>query len=374
METSRRPTPPAIIGLFAVLLGSAATGSVSAQGWGPTRVGVTAAREAPVQALVHLTGSIEARTSAVVASSVAGVVAELRGREGDHIKRGVTLARLFHDTADRDLLAAQAQLAEAQARLELAQRALDRSLELRDSGVISQERFDDAGTEVGAWQGRADQAKALISRLENEIERSVVRAPFTGVVVRELCELGEWVAVGGAVVEMVDLGHLEVAVSVPERHFASVREGLVARVGIDSLPELDVEGVIAAIIPLADSQTRTFPIKIHIDNPDNLIGVGMSATIAFPGSEARQATVVPKDAVVSQGPRRLVYRVEEGPPGEDEAPTKVANPVPVVLGAGVGEWIEVQGVAPGDSIVTRGNERLQPGAPVLTEVTEYREP
>lgn len=374
METSRQQGRSRIAVLFALIHCGVVGGGLVAQDWGPTRVGVTEAREASVQALVHLTGSIEARTYAVVASSVAGVVAELRGREGDLVKRGVTLARLRHDTADRDLLAAQAQLAEAQARLELAQRALDRSLDLRDSGVISQERFDDAGTEVGAWQGRADQAKALISRLENDIERSVVRAPFTGVVVREHCELGEWVAVGGAVVEMVDPSRLVVVVSVPERHFASAREGLVARVGIDSLPELDVEGVIAAVIPLADSQTRTFPVKIEIDNPDNTIGVGMSATVAFPGSEARQATVVPKDAVVSQGPLRLVYRIEDGPAGEDGAPSKIANGVPVVLGAGVGEWIEVKGVAPGDSIVTRGNERLAPGSPVLVETTEYAEP
>jgi len=327
-----------------------------------------------VQTVIHLAGSVEARTRAVVASAVEGLVAELRAREGDLVQRGATLVRLHHETLQHDLEAAQGQWAEAGARLELARRGLDRSRGRRDSGVISQQQFDDAETEVGAWQGRADQAKALIRRLEILIELSVVRAPFTGVVVREHCELGEWVAVGGPVVEMVDPRHLQVVVNVPERHFAGARKGAIARVSFGSLPELDVEGTITAVIPLADPQTRTFPVKIEIENPDGRIGVGMSATVAFPGSEARQATVVPKDAVVSQGRQRLVYRVDPGPAGDDGQPTSKATMVPVTLGSGLGEWIEIAGLDPGDIIVTRGNERLAPGATLITEPIEYGEP
>ncbi|MDH3403518.1 MAG: efflux RND transporter periplasmic adaptor subunit, partial [Acidobacteriota bacterium] len=332
------------------------------------------AREAPIQAVVYLSGSVEARTNALVASEVSGLVAELRAREGTFVNRGDILVRLRNETRERDREAAEAQLAEAQARLELAQRALVRSSDLRDSGVISQQTLDDAETEVGAWQGRADQAKALIARLTTQIEDSVVRAPFAGVVVREHCALGEWVDTGGPVVEMVDPRHLEVVVNVPERHFAAARMGAAARVLFESLPDLDVEGQITAIIPLADPQSRSFPVKIRIDNPDGRIGVGMSASVAFPGGEERQATVVPKDAIVSQGAQRLVYRVEDGPPGEDGTTSPVAAVVPVTLGAGSGEWIEVDAVAPGDLVVTRGNERLAPGAQLITETVEYAQP
>jgi hypothetical protein len=100
----------------------------------------------------------------------------------------------------------------------------------------------------------------------------------------------------------------------------------------------------------------------------------MSASVAFPGTESRRAVVVPKDAVISQDAQRLVYRVDSGPPGEDGTPTTVAAVVPVTLGAGVGEWIEVTGIKEGDSIVTRGNERLAPGATLITEPVEYPEP
>jgi RND family efflux transporter MFP subunit len=360
--------------LVSSILGLAAIAGSAAAQWGPSRVGVTEARRAPVQAAVYLPGSVESRTSAVVASEVSGVVAQLGAREGTFVERGATLVRLRNEVVRRDRDAAEAQLAESQARLELAERALQRSQDLRDSGVISQQTFDDAETEVGAWQGRADQAKALIARLSTQIENSVVRAPFSGVVVREHCELGEWVDAGGPVVEMVDPRRLEVIVNVPEQSFAGVRKGASARVVFESLPGLDVEGRITAIIPRADPQSRTFPAKIEIDNPDGKIGVGMSATVIFPSGEPREATVVPKDAIVSQGPQRVVYRVEDGPPDEEGQTSPVAALVPVTVGAGSGEWIEVQGVEPGDSIVTRGNERLAPGSPVIPEPVEYAAP
>ncbi len=352
---------------------AAFAGGAAAQ-WGPTRVGVTEARSAPVQAAVYLPGSVESRTSAVVASEVSGVVAQLGAREGTFVQRGATLVRLRSEVVLRDRDAAEAQLAEAQARLELAERALQRSMELRDSGVISAQTFDDAETEVGAWQGRADQAKALIARLTTQIDNSVVRAPFAGVVVREHCELGEWVDAGGPVVEMVDPRRLEVVVNVPEQSFSGARIGSSASVLIESLPGLDVEGKITAIIPRADPQSRTFPVKIEIDNPDGKIGAGMSATVIFPSGEPREATVVPKDAVVSQGPQRVVYRVEDGPPDEEGKTSPVAALVPVTMGAGVGEWVEVSGVEPGDSVITRGNERLMPGGPVIPEPVEYAAP
>ena len=349
-------------------------GSGTAQGWGPAKVGVTAARSAPVQEVVRLAGSVETRTRALVAATVPGLVVEQLAREGDFVRRGTTLVRLLRETLERELEAAQAQLAEARARLDLAQRARTRSRELQASGVISQQQFDGAESEADAWQGRVDQATAEIARLEVVVERSRVRAPFSGIVVREHCQLGEWVATGGPVAEMIDLRNLEVVVNVPQRHFSALREGMQAMVSFDSLPELDVEGTVTAIIPVADAETRAFPVKISIDNNNQRIAIGMSAAVTLPSGQPRQATVVPKDALVSDGQQRLVYRVDPGPPGEDGARSWVATAVPVAVGAGIGEWVEVSMITAGDQVITRGNERLLPGAAITTEPTEYDDP
>ncbi len=347
---------------------------LASQGWGPAQVGITPAAETELQAVVQLAGTVEAETQARIASEEAGVVAELRAREGSFVKQGATLARLKRETLERDLEAARAQLAEAQARLDIAQRSRERSRELHQSGVVSRQQFDDAESEAGAWQGRVDQAKALIGRLEIQIRRSVIRAPFSGVVVAELCEVGEWVAAGGEVLEMFAPDSLRVVVSVPERFFAGAALGEAARIRLESMPERDFDGEIVSIIPKADPQARTFPVKVSILEPGPTIGLGMTATVAFPTGSVRRATIVPKDAVISQGSQRLVYRVDAGPPDEEGNPTEIATPVPVELGAGVKEWIEVRGIRPDDRVVTRGNERLAPGTPLLTEPVEYEVP
>ncbi len=345
-----------------------------AQDWGPARVGVTAAVEAEVQATIRLPGTVEAATHAIVASEEAGVVAEIRVREGSQVRRGATLARLRRETLERDLEAARGQLTEAEARLELAVRSRRRSGELHAAGVISRQQLDDAESEASAWQGRVDQATALIGRLETQLRRSDVRAPFSGFVVRELCDVGEWVAAGGPVVEMFDPASLGVVVQMPERHFGGLRNGTRASIRLDALPERDFGGAVVAIIPRADAQARTFPVKIGFADRDDAVGLGMTATVAMPTGDPRPATVVPKDAIVSQGAQRLVYRVDQGPPGSEGGPTEIATAVPVVVGAGVGEWIEVQGIEPGSRIVTRGNERLAPGSQLITEPVEYALP
>jgi RND family efflux transporter MFP subunit len=193
-----------------------------------------------------------------------------------------------------------------------------------------------------------------------------VRAPFAGVVVREHTAEGEWLAVGDPVAEMVDLGDLEVTVQVPESGFSGLAAGGAARVVIASLGGYEVVGSIRAVVPRANDQARTFPVKISLDNAERRIGAGMLAQVYLPVGEPRPAVVVPKDAVAAQGRDSVVYVIGEG---------EVVRPVVVRPGAAVGDWIAVEGgVKAGDRVVTRGNERLFPGQKVVPEAMEYEVP
>jgi len=195
-----------------------------------------------------------------------------------------------------------------------------------------------------------------------------VRAPFAGVVVAQRCELGEWVEVGGPVVEIVDLSRLEVVVRVPERHFASAVEGASAVVRVDALPGLELAGKIVAVIPRADLGSRAFPVKVAVDNSDGKLAVGMSATVELAAGQLRTAVLVPKDALLGEGLKRQVFRLEETAEGA------LAQIVEVALGSGSGAWIEVVGLEAGDRVVTRGNERLMDGMAVAAQVVEYPAP
>jgi RND family efflux transporter MFP subunit len=356
-----------VVALIVLWIGSAATATLLAQsGRPPAPVRYTTARLHQVRGEVTLPGTVTARTSSVVASEVAGMVTHLLVREGESVRRGQSIARLRQQTLELRLAQLEAELKEAQARLDLADRSLGRSRELHDSGVVSQQQLDDAVSESEAWQGRVDSAQAQIDRLEDDLERSRIPAPFAGVVVAEHVDVGEWLDVGGAVVEMVSLDDLEVVTALPERYFERLTKGTAVRLTFEALPGFVVEGEVSAIIPQADRQSRTFPVKVRVANPEGRIAVGMLARLAFAAGSEHDAIIVPKDAIVARMGSSLVFVIDS----DNTIATKT-----VTTGAGVGGWIVVEeGLAEGERVVVRGNERLRPGQTVQAEEEEYELP
>ena len=341
-------------------------GAVAQPQGGPVPVRYTEARQGQVRSTLELTGTVEARRSSLVASEVEGKVVSFEARQGDRVERGAPLARLRRENLRLRLEAAEASLQEAKARLSLAETNLQRTRELHREEVVSRQLLDDAVSEQEAAKARVEQLRAEVARLRDDLERSIIRAPFTGVVVEEHTEEGEWISAGGPVLELVDTGELEVTVELPERQFGELAEGRPVTVRLRALGDVTVEGEIRAVVPRADPQARTFPVKVRIPNQEGRIGVGMLARVRIPVGEPTTGVLVPKDALVEQGTDWVVYEIE----ADD-----TVRPVPVRRGGAQGIWIAVEGpVEPGDRIVTRGNERLRSGAQVRAEPQEYPEP
>jgi len=337
-----------------------------AQGPPPAPVGYTAAKEHNLRQSLTFPGSVEAQTASVIASSVEGLVTEFPAKEGMRIRKGQVLAQLRTGPRELQLAARRASLQEAEARWKLAESNLARSRELFAAGVISQQQLDDNQSEFAAWQGRADSLRAEIAAIQDDIERATIRSPLAGVVVRERTEVGQWIEAGGPVVELLALDIVEIRVEVPERYFASVKAGSIATVTVDSLPGFEAQGRVVAVIPQADAQARSFPVKVQVRNAARKLAAGMLARVSFPAGETHKATVVPKDAIVSRGAARFLFKVN-GSGTVDE--------VPVETGAGAGAWVEVRGnVRSGDKVITRGNERIQPGQSVQAAPVEYQGP
>ena len=343
-----------------------AAGLLAGAGWGrplvaqagmpempPMPVYFTPAISAEVRSSVELTGTVKSRRASLVASEVDGVVVELAARQGDHVERGAPLVRL-RSTNPRLRLEA--------ARLELAKTARDRAHRLFEERVISQEQLDERLSEFEASEGRVERLEAEVALLEDELGRTTVRAPFSGVVVAERVAVGEWLAAGGPVVELVDTGSLEIELEVPESLFARLSPGSRVRVRLDALGELEVEGEIRAVVPSANPQARTFPVLVRIDNAGGRIGVGMLARASLPVGKSRQGVMVPKDALVAQGGNYVLYVLGEG---------DAVRPVSVATGSAEGDWIAVTGIEPAARVVTVGNERLRPGQAVAPQIKEY---
>lgn len=332
----------------------------------PAPVRYTEAREHVIRGQVRLPGTVESETISTVAGQVSGLVVEFPVRVGDRVKKGQVLAKLRTETFKIRRRAAEAELMEAEARRKLAERNLDRAQELFDSKVFSQQELDDALYEFNAWQGRIDKLKSDIAAIEDDIGRSVIVAPFDGVVLSKETEIGEWMTDGSPVVELMSTEELQVSVDVPEQYYSKFRAGSKVAMTFEALGGKSMIGIVRTVVPNADREARTFPVKLSFDNTGGKIAAGMLAEITFSGGEPYRATIVPKDAIVNQGGRRFVYMIDE---------KNAANPVPVETGAGVADWTEVRGsVRPGQRVITRGNERLQPGQTVQGEPIEYKLP
>ena len=332
----------------------------------PAPAGFTEARQHSIRGQVRLPGTVESETISTVAGQVPGLVVEFPIRVGDRVEKGQVLAKLRTETFEIRRRAAQAELKEAEARRKLAERNLNRAQELFDSKVFSQKELDDSLYEFNAWQGRIDKLQSDIAAIDDDIERCVIVAPFDGVVLSKGTEIGEWMKDGNPVVDLMSVDELQVSVNVPEQYYSQFRPGSRVSMTFEALGGKAVLGTVRTVVPNADPQARTFPVKLSFENSGGKIAAGMLAEITFSGGDAYGATIVPKDAIVNQGGRRFVYVIDEN---------NAANSVPVETGAGVADWIEVRGpVRPGQRVVTRGNERLRPGQTVQGSPVEYKLP
>ncbi len=323
----------------------------------------TEVRSHLIKPSVQLPGTVESRLVSTVAGEISGLVESFLAREGQVVKQGQVLAQLRRTSLELRLRAAVAQLKEDEARQKLAERTLERARELSEGGIYSQQQLDEALFEFNAWQGRIERLRAEIEQFKHDIEQTTIRAPYDGVVVRENTQIGEWLEAGGTVVELLSLEQLEVSLDLPERYFDALRMKAPVRISFESLPGVEFDGQVQSIIPRADPQARTFPIKLSLSNPQGRIAVGMLARVILPIGDPYISTLVPKDAVITQGTQQFVYLLSE-----DDSVRRTA----VRTGVGVGQWVQVEGpLQGGEKVVIRGNERLQDGQKVRAEQLEY---
>ncbi|MFQ5525692.1 MAG: efflux RND transporter periplasmic adaptor subunit [Thermoanaerobaculia bacterium] len=332
----------------------------------PAPVEVTTAIEGEVRRTVELSGSVEARHTSLVAAEVGGLVVERYVREGDRVEKGQPLVRLRQVDVNLRLRAKQGEIGEARSRLDLARSAHERAQGLYKEELISVEQLDNAVSELEAWQGRVAQLDAELDRLKAELYVTVVRAPFAGVIAAEHVAEGEWIAAGGPAVELVDTENLELALDVPESLISGLVKEEPVVVGFRALDGFEVEGAVRSVVPRADPQARTFPVKVRLPNANGRIGIGMLGHARLAAGAPESAVLVPKDALVPQGSARTVFRVNA-----DER----VEAVTVETGASAGLWIAVAGgIAAGDTVVVRGNERLMPGQAVASTPLEIPPP
>jgi len=331
----------------------------------------------PAGSGVVANGYVVARTQASVSAKLPGRLAYLGVSEGSRVTEGQVIARLDNadyaaavTQAEANAATARASLIEAQADRDQLQREARRARDVRAQNpqLISQQDMDaadshaaQADARANAARSRVDAADAGLRLAQANYENTLIRAPFTGTVLRKDAEVGEVVApsVGGgltrgAVVTMADLATLEVEVDVNEAYIARVRSGQGARITLDAYPDTSFRGTVRLIVPTADRQKATVQVKVAILDHDPRILTEMGARVEFleaargaaePAGRPRVA--VPAEAVRTDGSATVVWVVRDGRLVRREV---VAGPVSAGLrevrsGLSGGETLLLSGVA-----------------------------
>jgi RND family efflux transporter MFP subunit len=294
----------------------------------------------PGSASVTANGYVVARTRASVSSKVPGRLAELRVSEGSSVRKGEVIARLENadyaaqvSQAEAAVRTARAALIESQTSREQLEREARRvrDIHTRSPELVSTQEVEAAESRAAqaAARARADSARieealAGLGFAQASMENTLIRAPFTGTVVRKDAEVGEVVApsVGGgltrgAVVTMADFSTLEVEVDVNEAYIARIQHSQPARIILDAYPDTTFRGAVRQVVPTADRQRATVQVKVSILDRDPRILPEMGARVDFMATDTVHQTAsaprirVPATAVRIEDGKTVVWLVRD---------------------------------------------------------------
>jgi membrane fusion protein (multidrug efflux system) len=287
---------------------------------------------------IELSGRLEPWVEVRIASELGGRVEQVGFEKGAMVRQGQVLARVGTDLH-------RAALQEAEALLAGAEATYNRATQLVERQAIPKQNAIDATSAYEAAKARVEQ-----SRLR--LERSIVRAPVSGVAITRDVEPGEVVSPGAPVTMIHRLDRLKASVGIPESDIAIFEVGGAATVRVDAWPDRAFEGRIHFLAPSAAGSTRTFPAEIAIENQDGALRPGMIARVSLVRRTHESAVVIPRD-VVQERDEGTVAVVADG---------DVARVRKLSLGASEGERVLVNdGLAPGDWLIVTGQRGLIDG-------------
>ncbi|MEM7444410.1 MAG: efflux RND transporter periplasmic adaptor subunit [Pseudomonadota bacterium] len=330
----------------------------------------------PTRQTQPVIGRLVARDNATIAARVAGAVSDVRVNVGDHVEEGDVLVVLDLERLEAEVSLVEAEVGEIEARAAaarageaLAQQDLDRLEGLRESAAFSQGRYDDAVQEMLRMQSLAAEAEARLRRglvaydlARLDLDYGTIRAPFAGTISQRHTSLGEYLTIGAPVVALINDSDLEIEVAVPFDRLGGLEPGVEIAVRLAERGGDDADmrtAAVRAIVPVEDPLTRTRRVRMtpSFNEEEAGLAVNQSVTAMIPTGAERDVLTVHKDAVVNGPGGSMVFVVVDG----------TAQPRPITIGVAVGQRFEVtSGLAEGDEVVIRGNERLAPGQAVQT--------
>jgi RND family efflux transporter MFP subunit len=382
----RRRAPIALALVLLLLIGAAALVAWWRLGPRGARAVVTVLVQAPVageaRTILNASGYVTARREATVSSKFTGKVQEVLVEEGMRVEADQVLARLDAtndqtslDLAEARVEAARMTLDETQANLGQAEREMQRLTRMVADRAASELELERAQTTVEALRARLARQQADVTVAERELavwiqqlEDSVIRAPFAGVVTSKNAQPGEMISpisAGGGftrtgICTIVDMSSLEIEVDVNESYINRVEPLQPVQATLDSYPSWRIPARVIAIIPTADRQKATVKVRVAFDGLDPRILPDMSVKVAFRSAAAAEGEAgprprLPRSALRRDGGQDIVWVVRDG---------RLERRAVTVAGAEGDELAIAAGVSPGERVVVEGPPDLAQGQAV----------
>lgn len=287
-------------------------------------------------------GSLRSNEAVTLAPEIAGRLAKIRFTEGQTVSEGDVLFEL-------DDSVARAELEQAKASLSLSERNAERAEELFGRKLISTRERDEAGSKLALDQASVKLAEARLAKTR-------IRAPFTGTVGLRAVSPGDYVSPGQALAPLEQINVLKADFRLSEAALPAVAVGQTLNLEVDAYPGQTFTGKVYAIDPRLAEETRSIGLRARVPNDNRKLRPGLFARVRLAIRQHANAVMVPEQSIVPQGEALFVYVIEDG-----KAAMK-----PVKIGMRQNGRAEiVEGVSPGDTVITAGVQKIGPGSPVM---------
>lgn len=306
-----------------------------------------------------ISGSLEARTEARVRAELGGQVDRTFAEEGERVRRGVLLARLDDSAVREAYFSTKSAVRSAESALQIARRNAERAGRLAQAGALPERDLETAQQNATSAEGAVADARARLALAEKQLGNTMVRAPISGAVSKREVDPGDVVQVGAGLFTIVDLSSLRLEATVPVEEIGRLKVGAPVEFNVSGY-DRRFSGRIERINPAVDPATRQVRIYVVIPNAGQSLVAGLYAEGRV-ATDARRAVAVPTSAVDRRGTAPVIHRLKGG---------KV-EVVPVRLGVRdeATELVEIHsGITPGDTVLLGSAQGVTEGAAVrITE-------
>jgi RND family efflux transporter MFP subunit len=315
-------------------------------------------REGKLDRSIVLSGKIEPRQATLVMAETAGLVVGRAFRDGAMLKKGDVLFRLDSSRQRLALKSAEVTLAAAQADLEWLEKDLQRRQELKKKGAIPSLEVDAARYQRDRAVFGVSKAQLGLDSAKRQLRDTTVRAPHNGIAHARTCDVGDHVAPGRPLLELVDLANVRIRIGVQGKEATFLRIGDSASLGIPELGGIQIQAELISIAPKANPRTGLFDTTWQSENPDQQILAGMIASLSLDKNPNRPTRLIlPRQSVLRRNGNTSIFIVEGNVAREQRVQTGEQNEVDVEI---------LKGVEKDNLVISTGIYSLSDGISIIT--------